>query len=260
MNKQTRNVLLGAGIGTIAGIIFIISMVSASISQVKADGRWGGQIEWPEKNSAASDQESAVLVDDRDAAQRQLPSDVYPMPPAEDLNKVYTFEVGPTPVLGKADAPVAITMFADFQCPFCARFYGSIKEVLSAYPGKIKFMIKNFPLPFHPNAVPSAKAALAAGLQGKYFEMVDLLMKNKAQASEDKLKEYAKTLGLDEKKFLEDLKSKDAEFAKQIKADMSLGERCDVRGTPTFFLNGKKTNAHGLSLWKLEIDTILNRK
>jgi protein-disulfide isomerase len=213
-----------------------------------------------EKNREALDQELAVFTKERNGANNQLPSGSYPVESAEDLNKVYTFEVGPTPVLGKADAPVTITMFADFQCPFCARFYGPIKEILNAYPNKVKFMIKNFPLNFHPNAIPSAKVALAAGLQGKYFEMVDLLMANKAQASEDKLKEYVKALSLDEKKFLEDLKSKDAEFDKQIKEDMRLGERSDVQGTPTFFLNGKKTNAHDLTLWKVEIDTILSRK
>ncbi len=181
-------------------------------------------------------------------------------PPAEDMNKVYSLNVGATPVKGKIDAPVMITMFADFECPFCARFYEPIKEVLNAYPDKVKFMVKNFPLGFHQNAMPGAKAALAAGLQGKYFEMIDVLMKNKSDASEAKLKEYAQAIGLDEKKLLEDLKTKDAEFDKQIKADMELGAQSAVQGTPTFFLNGKKSNARDLNSWKAEIDRVLGGK
>jgi protein-disulfide isomerase len=270
MNEQTRNVLLGAGAGAIVGIIFIAGVVSAGMAKLKKDGQWDGKIDWSVKRSYALDQkldqewerehELSTFMASRSAAARQLPLGNRHLPPAEDPNKVYVFEVGPTPVLGKVDAPVAITMFADLECPYCARFYEPIKEVLNAYPGKARFMIKNFPLSFHRNAMPSAKVALAAGLQGKYFEMVDILMKNSGQASEDKLKEYAKTLGLDEKKLLESLKAKDAEFEKQIKADMSLGERSGVRGTPTFFLNGKKTRAHSLTSWKAEIDKILSSK
>ena len=260
MNEQTRNIFLGAGAGIIVGIIVIASVVSAGISQLKAEGRWGRKFDETEKKSAALEKELSTLAESHSLVPYRPAPVPYSAEPGEDLNKVYTFEVGPTPVLGEANAPVAITMFADFQCPFCASSYGPVKEALDAYPGKVRFMIKNFPLDFHQNARPAAKAALAADLQGKYFEMVDLIMKNKAQASEDKLKEYAKTLGLDEKKLLESLKAKDAEFEKQIKVDMSLGERCDVQGTPTFFLNGKKTRAYDLNSWKAEIDKILNSK
>jgi len=260
MNEQTRNIFLGAGAGIIVGIIVIASVVSAGISQLKAEGRWGRKFDETEKKSAALEKELSTLAESHSLVPYRPSSVHYSSTPAEDLNKVYTLEVGSTPVLGKADAPVTITMFVDLECPFCAQFYGPIKEVLNAYPGKVRFMIKNFPLPFHRNAIPAAKAALAADLQGKYFEMVDLLLKNKAQVPESKLKEYAKTLGLDEKKFLENLKSKDTEFEKQIAHDMSLGQRSDVDGTPAFFLNGKKTKAYDLNSWKAEIDKILSSK
>lgn len=273
MNEQMRNTFLAGGVGAMAGIALLLgisSIVTNSMSpslakmtmlaesQSRTERLWEQKIGGLEKKIEAFDQKLAMLASGRGGdARPSFPSNAPYQPPAEDLNKVYPIDVGSTTVSGKKDAPVMITMFADFECPFCSRFYEPIKEVLSAYPDKVKFMIKNFPLGFHQNAVPSAKAALAAGLQGKYFEMADLLMKNKAESSEAKLKEYAQALRLNEKKLLEDLKSKDAEFDKQIKEDMNLGARSDVQGTPTFFLNGKKSNARDLNSWKAEIDAIL---
>lgn len=276
MNEQIRNMFLAGGVGVIAGIgllLGISSIVTNSMSpsvakmtmlaesQARTERLWEQKIGGLEKKIEAFDQKLAMLaLGSGGVARPSFPGDAPNQPPAEDLNKVYAIDVGSTAVSGKTDAPVTITMFADFECPFSARFYEPIKEVLIAYPDKVKLMIKNFPLDFHQNAVPAAKAALAAGLQGKYFEMADLLMKNKAEALEVKLKEYAKALGLNAKKLLEDLKNKDAEFDKQIKEDMDLGSQSDVRGTPTFFLNGKKSNARDLNSWKAEIDAILSGK
>jgi protein-disulfide isomerase len=183
-----------------------------------------------------------------------------PAPPQEDFNKVYDLPVGSTPINGKKGAPITITQFTDLQCPFCARFYPPLKEVLKAYPDKVNVVIKNFPLSFHPNARPAAKLALAANEQGKYYEMADLLLNNGANVSEDKVKEYAKTLHLNYKKLMKDLKDKDAEYEKRIVEDTTLGEKSDVQGTPTFYINGKKTNARDFTGYKAEIDKILGAK
>ncbi len=181
-------------------------------------------------------------------------------PPSEDLNKVYTIPVGNSVVVGKKDAPVTIVQFTDLQCPFCARFYPPVKEVLKAYPDKVNFIIKNFPLSFHPNARPAAKVALAAHEQGKYIEMVELLLANGANVSADKMKEYVKELGLNEQKLTDDLKNKDAQYEAQIKADMDLGAQVDVRGTPTFYMNGKKTMSRDFNGFKAQIDALLAGK
>ncbi len=181
-------------------------------------------------------------------------------PPSEDLNKVYTIPVGNSVVVGKKDAPVTIVQFTDLQCPFCNRFYPPVKEVLKAYPDKVNFIIKNFPLNFHPNARPAAKVALAAHEQGKYIEMVELLLANGANVSADKMKEYAKQLGLNEQKLTDDLKNNDARYEAQIKADMDLGAQVDVRGTPTFYINGKKTAARDFNGFKAQIDVLLAGK
>ncbi|MBI3314912.1 MAG: thioredoxin domain-containing protein [Candidatus Omnitrophica bacterium] len=193
------------------------------------------------------------------AALEKRPSPGQP-PPSEDLNKVYTIPVGNSVVVGKKDAPVTIVQFTDLQCPFCARFYPPIKEALKAYPDKVNFIIKHFPLGFHPNARPAAKVAMAAHEQGKYIEMVELLLANGANVSADKMKEYVKQLGLNEQRLMDDLKNKDAQYEAQIKADMGLGTQVDVRGTPTFYMNGKKTMARDFNSFKAQIDAFLAGK
>ncbi len=180
-----------------------------------------------------------------------------PQPPSEDLNKVHNIPIDQSPVRGNKNAKVIITKFVDFQCPFCARFYPPVLEILKAYPNDVKFVIKNFPLSFHPQAKPAAKAALAAGEQGKYWEMVDKLFENNQNLTDDKFKELAQSLGLNVDKFMKDYKEKDAQWEAIINKDMTLGSEVDVRGTPTFYINGKKTMARDLTTFKTEVDNIL---
>lgn len=183
-----------------------------------------------------------------------------PQPPAEDFNKVYSINPGTSVIMGKKDAPITIVEFSDFQCPFCARFYPMLKEVLAAYPDKVRVIVKNYPLPFHPNALPAAKLALAANQQGKFQPMMELLLTNGGDVSDAKVKEYAKTLGMNYNKLMDDFKNRSAEWEKQIQDDMKIAESVDVRGTPTFYLNGHKTMARDLASFKVEIDKILAGK
>ena len=183
-----------------------------------------------------------------------------PAPQEEDMNKVYTIDPGVSSILGKKDAPVTITEFSDFQCPFCSRFYTAIKDVLAAYPNQVRVVVKNFPLSFHPNARPAAKLAMAANEQGKFQGMMEALLNNGGDVSDDKVKGYAKDLGLDYNRLMADYKNKDAQWEKQVQADLDLGQNVDVRGTPTFYLNGKKTNARDLASFKTQIDAILAGK
>ncbi|MDE2221719.1 MAG: thioredoxin domain-containing protein [Candidatus Omnitrophica bacterium] len=182
------------------------------------------------------------------------------LPPPEDMNKVYNIPVGDSAVLGNKNAPVTITEFSDFQCPFCARFYPVIKQVLAAYPDKVRVVIKNFPLAFHPNALPAAKLAMAANEQGKFQGMMESLLANGGDVSDAKIKEYAQNLGLNYNKLMADYKNQDARWTKQIDDDLKLGADVDVRGTPTFYLDGRKTNARDLESFKAQIDPILANK
>jgi len=188
----------------------------------------------------------------RAAVQPQQPQQL-----PEDMNKVYTIAPGVSSILGNKNAPVTIVEFSDFQCPFCNRFYSVIKDVLAAYPDKVRVIIKNFPLPFHSNARPAAKLAMAANEQGKFQGMMEALLANGGDVTEPKIKKYAKDLGLDYNQLTADYKNKDARWEKQIQDDMQLGASVDVRGTPTFYLNGRKTNARDLGSFKSQIDPIL---
>jgi protein-disulfide isomerase len=181
-------------------------------------------------------------------------------PPVEDLSKVYDIPLDHSPVRGPKNAPVTIVEFMDFQCPFCARFHAPIMETLKAYPDKVNYIVKNYPLSFHPQAKPAAKAALAAGEQGKYWEMTDALLENGNALSEQKFEELAGKLGLDVKRFMNDYRTKDAQWEGYIQKDISLANNVDVRGTPTFYINGKKTNARDINGFKQEVDKILKNK
>jgi protein-disulfide isomerase len=180
-------------------------------------------------------------------------------PPPEDTT-VYNLAVAHSQVRGNKNAPVTIVEFVDFQCPFCARFHQPVLDVLKAYPKEVQYVLKNFPLSFHEQSKPAAKAALAAGEQGKYWEMSDALLENGAALNEEKFKEIAKTIGLNVDKFMNDYKNKDAQWEQFIQNDLDLGQQANVEGTPTFYLNGKKTQSRDLNSFKVEIDAILDGK
>lgn len=140
-------------------------------------------------------------------------------------------------------AKVTIVEFADFQCPACGNTYPEIKKILKAYEGKITYVYRHFPLPQHGNAILAAKAAEAAGEQGKFWQMHDKLYENQAVWSERRDAEtifvtYAKGLNLDTAKFTEALQSH--RFDKTIQADKEDGITIGVNATPTIYINGKK--------------------
>jgi protein-disulfide isomerase len=198
------------------------------------------------------------LINQPRAGAQQMPR-VQQMPPAEDPNKVYDVPVAGSAVLGPKDAPVTIAIFTDYQCPYCARFYPAALAGQKAFPDKVRIVIKHYPLSFHDKARPAAKAVLAAGEQNKFYEMSDLVFLNAAQLSDDKFKELAGKAGLNVDKFLKDLKNKDADYEKTIQADIELAGKVEVRGTPTYFLNGKKANARSPEEWKAEIAALLKK-
>ena len=183
-----------------------------------------------------------------------------PQAPAEDSLKVYSIDVAHSFVLGKKDAPVTITEFVDFQCPFCARFHPVVVEVLKAYPDKVNAVLKNFPLSFHQQAIPAAKAAFAAGKQGKYWEMAESLLKNNTNLTDKRFLELAKDIGINADKFQKDYQDMDATWQEYIQKDIALGNSIGVNATPTMFLNGRKTRSRDVESFKKEIEQILNAK
>jgi protein-disulfide isomerase len=179
--------------------------------------------------------------------------------PQVDPNKVYEIPVGNSAVRGPKNAPVTITMFSDFQCPFCAQSAPIVDQVLAAYPNDVNFVMKQFPLrQIHPNADPAARAAIAAGKQGKFWEMHDDLYKNSRNLTPETIKGIAEKIGLDMKKFEADQSSD--EVKKQVDEEMALGSKSDVRGTPSFFVNGKIAQNRTVDGFKAQIDAELKAK
>ena len=175
----------------------------------------------------------------------------------EDASKVYDIPLDHSYVKGKADAPVTVVEFIDFQCPYCARFHPILVQAVDSYPNDVRYIIKNFPLSFHPLAKPAAKAVFAAGEQGKYFEMADSLANNQEELTDAKFKELAKGIGIDEEKFSKDYQEKDALWEQYINEDLQAGSNAQVRGTPTFYINGRKMMARDVDGFKNEIEKIL---
>ena len=161
-------------------------------------------------------------------------------PPREDFDRVYSIDLAGSPVLGDPDAPVAIVEYSDFQCPYCARLQPLLEEVLQKYPRQVKLVFKHFPLSFHRNARPAAQASLAAGEQGKFWELHDLLFENQKALDPPQIERYAEQVGLDIERFRRDLADNRAAYDERIDADLAQGQGVDVRGTPTVYIAGRK--------------------
>ncbi len=160
-----------------------------------------------------------------------------PQPAQQDPAAVYKVPVGTSPVKGPATAKVTIVQISDFQCPFCSRVEPTITELFNDYGKDIRVVWKNNPLPFHNNAMPAALAAMAAGEQGKFWEMHERLFKDQAHLDDATYEKYAGEIGLNMGKWKAAYSSKKYEAA--IKADMVIAEQFGARGTPSFFINGR---------------------
>jgi protein-disulfide isomerase len=143
--------------------------------------------------------------------------------------------VGPT--RGETNAPITIVEFSDFECPFCVRAEDTVKQVMAAYPGKIRLVYRDYPLPFHARAQKASEAALCAGDQNKYWQMHEKLFANQKALEVGQLKQHAKDLGLATDKFDKCLDS--GEKAATVEASKKAGEEAGVNGTPHFFINGR---------------------
>ena len=144
--------------------------------------------------------------------------------------------VGDSPVKGDAAAPVTLVVFSEFQCPFCSRVEGTLKELQTKYGKDLRIVWKDNPLPFHDKAEPAARAGIAAHAQGKFWEFHDKLFANQQALGLEELKGYAKELGLNMAKFEADMNAPTA--AASVKEDQALATRLAARGTPHFFING----------------------
>jgi protein-disulfide isomerase len=177
--------------------------------------------------------------------------------PQIDPNKVYNIPLTDAHPKGPKTAKVTIVEFSDFQCPFCKQATPMLEEVLKAHKD-VNLVFKQFPLTsIHPQAMPAAKAVVAAGKQGKFWEMHDIVFENNRELGADKLKEYAGKIGLDVARWEKDVAS--PEVQAQVDREMQEARAADVTGTPTIFVGGKRLQNRSPEGFKQLIDEAMKR-
>ncbi len=149
-------------------------------------------------------------------------------------------EVKPVGCSG-VECPITIVEYSEFQCPFCAKVLPTTKKILTDYRGKVRWIVRDFPLSFHDRARPAAIAAKCAAEQGaeKYWEMYEQLFQNQRKLADDDLNSYAKNIGLDHKKYQACVTSP-KEANSKIDANLAFGSQEGVTGTPAFLINGRR--------------------
>ena len=150
--------------------------------------------------------------------------------------------LGDAPMLGRADAPVTLVEFSDYQCPFCQRFFATTLSALKKHyvdTGKVRYVFRDFPLDqMHPQARKAAEAAHCAVEQGKYWEMHEVLFQNQRTLAPPQLTVHARTVGVDGSKFDECLSS--GRHAARVERGLADGTAVGVQGTPTFVVGKTK--------------------
>ncbi len=147
-------------------------------------------------------------------------------------------------IKGNKDASVTIVEYLDFECEACGAYYPLVKQLAEEFKNDVRFVNRYFPLPGHKNGLPAALAAEAAGKQGKYWEMHNILFDNQKNWGEKQSPDpaifegYAKQIGLNMDQFKKDVGSN--EVKERVNRDKNSGTKLGVSGTPTFFLNGEK--------------------
>lgn len=158
--------------------------------------------------------------------------------------RVVADDAPPARVRGRADAPVQLEEFSDFQCPTCGAMHGVVKQLVAKYPAQVGVAFRNFPLrEMHRHAAEAARAAEAAGMQGKFWEMHDLIYEKQddwkdAADARALFTQYAQSLGLDMNRFASVMDG--SVVAMRIVADERRGAALGIHGTPTFFINGRE--------------------
>jgi len=166
---------------------------------------------------------------------------------------------------GSADAPVTLEEFGDFQCPPCGRLAGPLQEIEKDYGTRLRVIFRNFPFAIHEHAREAACAAEAAGLQGHFWEMHDLLYREQSNWSKTKdvqplFTSYAGTLGLDLDRFEKDIDSE--KVKEKVESDQNRGDALGVKNTPTIFINNQSVPSTSLNPTALRaaIDAALREK
>ena len=165
------------------------------------------------------------------------------------------------PSLGPDNAQFTLVEFSDFQCPYCARSVVTVKEFMKKNQGKVRLVFRNMPLPNHAKAPDAAKAAMAAGEQGRFWDFREKLMATQGEWSsaadhKQKFAKYAKDMALDVGRFERDMGK--PEYQKKIDDDVAYAHTIGVNGTPSYFMNGIRiTGARDLAFFEKVLTALL---
>lgn len=184
--------------------------------------------------------EALYLIDDKENSFTSL-----------SLSYVYDIDITGSPFKGNANAPVTMAIFTDFECPYCRKLTPLLDQVFEKNSETVKLVFKNMPLKFHKMAEPSHRAAMAAGMQGKFWEYHDKLFAAK-KLNNELIDAIAQELALDMDKFKKDMDS--PVIQQKIRKDLIDAQKADVTGTPTVFINGRKLSERSLPGFQTLID------
>ena len=160
-----------------------------------------------------------------------------------------------TNLKGPVQPKITIVGFTDFGCPACKTYHSVMNDLFKQYPEHIKWAVRHFPLPTHKNADQAAKAAQAAGRQGRFWEFSEILYDNSEDYLEGNFVRYADLLDMNLEQFRQDYNS--SEIAREVQEDVSYGTGLGIDSTPLFFLNGRQMNVLGSQDFKEQIEQAL---
>ena len=160
-----------------------------------------------------------------------------------------------SPFKGRADAPVTIVEYTDFECPYCARLQSMFDELIRLYPKKIKIVYKNYPLSSHANAGKAAAIVMAAHIKGDFWPVHNRIFENYRRLNDERLAQIRSEFGFDTPEFEKLMNSSDVQ--EMIRSDIAQGKSIGVKGTPTVFINGKRVKNKSFEGLKQAIDQAL---
>jgi protein-disulfide isomerase len=146
-------------------------------------------------------------------------------------------------IRGPANAPATVVEYGDYECPYCRGGARDVHRLLDRYPGMVRFVFRNFPIPqLHPHAEQAAEAAEAAAAQGKFWEMYELLLRPSSRLDIDSLVSYAERIDLDTGRFINEVTGN--VYEARIERDVREGVRNGVNATPKFYVDGSRVDGH----------------
>jgi len=217
------------------GKLLIAAIVGAALSWLATRGLPGGE----SARLATLEAGQQAILKELQGLKGGAPTNAAPQAaPAPPALPSAPLSIAGSAVLGRADAPLTLIEFSDFQCPFCARHTrDTFEQIRKAYvdTGKLRYVFRHFPIEsLHPNAFAAARAAECVGLQGKFWEMHPRLFANQKQLGDADLLNHAKALGIDTAAYQQCVAL--PEVQAKIMADLDEGSRAGVSGTPMFFI------------------------